>query len=636
MLRTFGLLTFVSLVFLGGVLTPMHGAAAAPAPPQDAATLRAVGSSAPQGTDLEAVLRTCAPEPACTSAPLAGRDHAGAPDAGPGVAAAAGAGSRGARPGWPVNLGAPGAGFPYTPTLFDCDHDGADEIFLTGGNTFGLRGDGTFLPGWPTVEMPYMGYGTNDQKPGPSAADLEGDGDTEILWSERDWWAGSAYMWCFNGKQLDGSNLPGFPQQAQGEPSNALDVPFVLGDVDGDGDLEAWGPHTLGNNFVHYRISGFDHLGTRLFTHDLNSAENTLSLYFGDLDGNGVREMFAVASLGQAVRLHAFAPDGAELPGYPRVLYTLSGEYLPFGPPVVADLDGDGNLEILIGTWGGGTTRARAFHHDGTPCAGFPIQIATNHQLFYLGLGDLTGDGVPELIATGKILGADYRIHAIDIATGTVLPGWPYVLPYWPEGFPTVADVDNDGYQEVCVSTDGGDVRAVSRNGQLLAGYPLTMNATSISGVAVGDIDGDGLFELVAATWNGWVYAWDTPGQALPGRADWPLRNVNARNTGVFGDQGSSADVAAGAVPLRLDLRAEPNPIVTSAQLQILRGSPGAGAEVQAVEIYSAAGRLIEVLPAGDRATLSWTPSQATPAGVYFARLRGAEAVRPLALVLIR
>ena len=140
---------------------------------------------------------------------------------------------------------------------------------------------------------------------------------------------------------------------------------------------------------------------------------------------------------------------------------------------------------------------------------------------------------------TAKILGSDYRVHAVDLATGAALPGWPYALPSWPEGSPAVADVDDDCYQDVCVSTDGGEVRAISRSGQLLAGYPQLMSAPSISGVAVGDIDGDGLFELVAATWDGWVYAWDTPGKALSGRADWPLRNVNERNTGVFGDHGA-------------------------------------------------------------------------------------------------
>jgi len=469
---------------------------------------------------------TVTPPPSCVAGP-------------PAVEAAPVVASHALKQGWPVNLGAPGSGFPYTPTLFDGDRDGAEEIFLTGGDTFGLSGDGSFLPGWPTTEHQYMGYGTNDQKPGPSVADVDGDGDVEVMWSERDWYAGSAHMWAFNGRRFDGGNMPGFPQVAPDEGSNALDVPFVLGDVDGDGDLEAWGPHSLGNAFVHYRLSAFDHVGTRLFTRDLDPAENMLSLYFGDLDGDRAREMFAVTLLGSSVRLHAFDADGNEHPGFPRALYTLAGENLPFGPPVVADLDGDRDLEVVIGTWNSASARVRAFHHDAGICAGFPITVGSNQQLLYLGLGDLTADRVPELVVTGKILGSDYRVHAVDIATGAELPGWPYPLPYWPEGFPTVADVDDDSYQEVCVSTDGGDVRAISHTGELLAGYPLTMSAAAISGVAVGDIDGDGLYELVAATWNGWVYAWDTPGKALFGRADWPLRNVNERNTGVFGDHGA-------------------------------------------------------------------------------------------------
>jgi len=514
--RTPRIAVLVSIAIAGSGLFLTSAIAAAPS-----------GSAPLPGSTSEDSIQTVTPEPSFEAEmPL-----------GPGTAPPASKGV--VRAGWPVNLSAPGAGFPYTPTLFDVDGDGADEIFLTGGNTFGLKGDGSFLPGWPTTEHVYMGYGTNDQKPGPSAADVDGDGDVEIMWSERDWYAGSAHMWCFNGRNADGSNMPGFPQEAPDDPSNALDVPFVLGDVDGDGDLEAWGPHSLGNAFIHYRISAFDHLGTRLFTRDLDPNENTLSLYFGDLDGDGAREMFAVTFLDPTVNLHAFDPDGNELPGYPIVLHTLAGEFLPFGPPVVADLDGDGDLELLIGTWSGGTSRVRAFHHDGSPHPGFPVVVGTGLQLFYLGLGDLTGDRVPELVVTGKILSSDYRVFAIDMATGAGLPGWPYALPFWPEGFPTVADVDDDGLQEVCISTGGGDVRAISRTGQLLAGYPLSMSAASISGVAAGDIDGDGLFELVAATWDGWVYAWDTPGEALPGRADWPMRNVNARNTGVFGDSGA-------------------------------------------------------------------------------------------------
>ncbi|MFH0947223.1 MAG: VCBS repeat-containing protein [Planctomycetota bacterium] len=442
--------------------------------------------------------------------------------------------------GWPVFLGTPGAGFPYTPTLADVDGDGADEIFLTGGHTFGLDGSGSFLPGWPTTEMAYMGYGTNGCKPGPSVADFDRDCVGEVLWTERDWWAGSAYMWNFNGKNANGSNLPGFPLAAPGTSSNALDTPFVLGDSDGDGDLEAWSAHTLGNNFIHYRITVFNHLGALLFTVDLNPNENVLSLYFGDLDGDGVKEMFGVSWLDPAYRLHVFNGNGSEKTGYPITLFTMpAGAYNIFGPPVPADLDGDGDLEILYGYNQSGTSYAVCFHHDALPYAGFPRQVATSSQLFYLGLGDVTGDGAPELLALENYLGSTYRAFAFDLPSGTTLPGWPFSVPNWPKGFPAVVDVDGDGLQEVCFITDGGELYAVSGTGVVVAGFPKSMVSASISGVGAGDIDGDGLFELVAATWDGWVYAWDTTSAVLPGRADWPMRGVNALNTGVFGDDGS-------------------------------------------------------------------------------------------------
>jgi hypothetical protein len=442
--------------------------------------------------------------------------------------------------GWPLFLGTPGAGFPYTPTLHDADGDGADEIFLTGGHTFGIKGDGSFLPGWPTAEMQYMGYGTNGNMPGPSVADVLDGGNAEILWTERDWWAGSAIMWTFNGKNFDGTDMTGFPQQAPNQTSNALDTPFVLGDTDGDGDYEAWGAHTLGNNFTHYRLTALDHLGSVIFTVDLNASENIICLYFGDLDGDGVKEMFTISWLAPSYQLRAFEPNGQEKPGYPVLFHTMpSGAYEMFGSPIPADLDGDGDLEILFGYNYSSASHAICKHHDGTSFSGFPLQIATTSQLFYIGLGDVTGDGSPEMIALDNHLGSGYRVFVYDIGTGLLLPGWPYTLSDWPKGFPAVVDVDNDKVQDICFTTDGGDLVALSGAASPLAGFPKTMISPSISGVAAGDIDGDGLFELVAATWDGWVYAWDTVSTVEPGKADWPMRGVNARNTGVFGDSGS-------------------------------------------------------------------------------------------------
>lgn len=535
------------------------------------------------------------------------------------------------REGWPVELGTPSAGFPYTPTLFDIDGDGAAEIFLTGGHTFGLRGDGSFLPGWPTVEQIYMGYGTNGNMPGPSVADVDLDGDNEVLWTTRDWWAGPAHLWTFNGRNLDGSDMPGFPQFAPDDYSNALQTPFVLGDTDGDDDLEAWGPHTMGNTGTYYRISALDHLGNLLFTVDLDPEESVQSLYYGDLDGDGNSEMFAVSWLDPSFWLHVFTADGSEEVGYPLVLLTLSTGWLTTGPPVPADLDGDGDLEIILGHWSGAGSTARCFHHDGTVYDGFPISIATSSQLFSLGLGDVTGDGAPELIAFDNHLTGNYRVHVFGLADGLSLPGWPVDLPAWPKGIPTVADVDGDGVQDVCFVTDGGLLYAVAGDGQPLAGYPKTMVSGSISGVAVGDIDGDGLFELVAATWDGWVYAWDTPAPANYELADWPMRGIDARNTGVFGGDDQATAVGELNPTPNFSLRILGNPVTARVEF-LIEGSAAA----LSLEIFDVNGRRVDELSVDGRQRLLWHPDPTLPAGVYLARLTGGRNNETAKFVIVR
>jgi len=600
-LRPFVRLALVVLV----TLPLLPGVATAAGDPATAADLEiAAATLPPSGTWV-----TPRPAPAGGPVPVSGDDRAG----------------------WPVNLHAPGAGFPYTPTLADVDHDGAAEIFLTGGETFGLKGDGSFLPGWPTTEHAYMGYGTNDQKPGPSVDDLEGDGDVEVMWSERDWWAGNAHMWCFNGREANGSNMSGFPQFAPDDYSNALDVPFVLGDSDGDGYLEAWGPHTLGNNFVHYRLSKFDHLGNLLFTRDIGSSENILNLFFGDVDGDYDEEFFAISWQSPTMRLYVFTAAGGDASGYPVVLGTFTSGYPCFGPPVPVDMDRDGDLEFLFGFNVGSTSYAHARHHDGSLVAGYPVTLATSSQVFYLGVGDLTGDGQPELLALENHLTGTNRALAFALADGTPLPGWPFYVNDWPHGYPCVADVDGNGTQDFCFSTEGAQVFALDAGGVVLPGFPKTMVGPSISSVAAGDIDGDGLFELVASTWDGWVHAWDTTGPALPGRADWPMRGIDARNTGVLRHVDPTSVAAASHEPLRLLITPNPagaDPLfrLAGAQSLLTRG-PGLAQGVR-LEILDVSGRRVDSIVLREGVG-SWTTRAGRSPGVYFVRGQvGSEALQ--------
>jgi len=457
-------------------------------------------------------------------------------------------------PGWPVYLGGHVIYFggfilssAYTSTPYDADGDGADEIFInSAAYTFGLRGDGTLLPGWPTEQADHLSYGANFGMPGPSAADFDGDGEGEILWTLRDWYYGSVVVWSFNAKNFDGSDLPGFPQHAPDMTwnSNAFQVPFVLADLDDDGDLEAVAAHTLGNTGYYYRLSAFDHVGNRLFTHDLESTTATIvSVSFGDIDGDGQKEIVAVsreAYQNADVNLHVIDADGNEWPGYPVYLYHISGTetVIAGAPSFLADLDDDGDLEVLLGI-SGSQGKVHAYHHDGASVTGWPIQVGSSNQLFDFCLGDITGDDVPELVAlvNYRLVSGLYRAYALDMASGTTLPGWPYDVWATNRGVPAVVDVDNDGLQDVCFVAEDGRLYALAGDGQLVSGFPKRMSYACRSGVSVGDVDGDGLFELITTSIAGAAYVWDLVTPACPGRTDWPMRHVNPRNTGVFGDR---------------------------------------------------------------------------------------------------
>ena len=79
-----------------------------------------------------------------------------------------------------------------------------------------------------------------------------------------------------------------------------------------------------------------------------------------------------------------------------------------FSTPALGDLDGNGDLEIVIG---GFDTRIYAYHHNGQPVAGFPAASALYYRTGWEdlrarltdsiwgspALADMNGDGRPEI-----------------------------------------------------------------------------------------------------------------------------------------------------------------------------------------------------------------------------------------------
>lgn len=135
-------------------------------------------------------------------------------------------------------------------------------------------------------------------------------------------------------------------------------------------------------------------------------------------------------------------------------------------------------------------------------------------------VGDLFGDGRKEVVV-GTI---DGGVWVLDGATGAVLPGWPQYTGGALHSNPSLADLDNNGREEVIASSEAGAIDVWNPDGSPYPGWPQhTVPAgpgvtPGVSGgIAVGDLFGNGQKELVAASWDQHLWAWDRNGNVLPG-----------------------------------------------------------------------------------------------------------------------
>lgn len=530
-------------------------------------------------------------------------------------------------PGFPVHTNAipvhvaPGGAYatgavaiPHEPIVVavaadDLDGDGRIEIVAgsTEGRVYVWNDLGQRRAGFPVETNPlFSGHAVldrkNDADPGigsaPTLVDLDppgtpGHGTLEILAGGLD---GHLYAW-----RADGTTVAGFPVRladrtkldldpvtgkATPKPgSNAADrltkvlsSPAVA-DVDGDGDVEIF----LSTNEEYSNDpTGFA----------ADSALLQTLLQAGQL---GIKlGSFTPTTTGRLYGVHhdgANHAGGAFLSGWPVKVPLMVKGLLPTvatgtpGSPAIADLTGQGRIVIAIF---GAVGPLILFDPDGTPTLGtqggkprvlpidfpnggfpnVPASAGSGDAPFFgaLGsaaLGDITGDGLPEVVApTGGIRAlvdvavpgmqefGDHSITAWDPRTATLLPAFPRKMDDMQFlASPGLADVDGDGVAEVVQGSGAYLVHAYRANGSEPAGWPKFTHGWMIPAPTAGDVDGDGLVEIVASSREGKLYVWDTPGQATDRAIPWQGFARDRRNSGNLG-----SGVSATAVTL--DLRA--------------------------------------------------------------------------------
>lgn len=396
--------------------------------------------------------------------------------------------------------------------LADIDGDGDLDAFIGDytGNTRFQRNTGTpTAPAFaPSVTNPF-GLSDVGNYASPALLDIDGDGDLDAFVSQR--------FFQNTGSPTVPAFAPAVPDYFGRLPSFA--GPLTTGDLDADGDLDVVAGRSDHTLFLENTGSATAPAFDAAFLHafGLNRAGTAPAPALADLDGDGDLDALVGEYYGNLFFLEntgtATAPAFAARRRNPFGLSQLGYE----STPTLADLDGDGDFDVLAGDedenlyffWNTGTPTAPAFALPVTN----PFGLTPTGKYSAATTGDLDGDGDLDLV-----VGAQHGNISVFENTGTVTaPAFaaPATNPFGltmvvGESAPAMADVDGDGDLDVFVGSYSGSLSFFENTGtpttpSFRAPVVTPFGLPSVYGESMPapvDIDGDGDVDLVLGSYG--------------------------------------------------------------------------------------------------------------------------------------
>lgn len=373
----------------------------------------------------------------------------------------------------------------------------------------------TPMPGFP---LSFSSNTTYKPMRGLALADLNNDGAEEIIL-------------CHNEEinVIDGQGNVLWTQPLVG---GMAQYPAAVGDINKDGILEIVALTAYGN--ARGGINVFDASGNVLMATVTNNNPLICAPVLADLNNDSELEIIfcgrGKASASISAGIHAWNLQGEEIEGFPFELPST-----PAFTPTVADIDGDGSLEMFVST----TTALYCVSHTGEELYRVDSEEAYKYSYQSPLVVDFEGDGNWSIV--GACHGDNPNHYVRDAHTGEYLAGWPKPVSYWTYSAPTVVKNGDQYAIFMGVSGEGNVFYQYDMSGNIAPGFPLNLTSGVEGFISVADIDGDGENEIIT-DFNlmdgeqGYIRAWEMDGTEVT--EGFPLRpqGLSYMNGANFGD----------------------------------------------------------------------------------------------------